>query len=276
MYREEACAIYRAGPFLLRAALPARIGLAMSTVSEHYEVLLAHHYTWMFNQSFEEKVAEQRKILEEVFPARGVADRGLAIDLGAGPGFQSIALAELGFSRVVAVDTSEILLKELETHRKDHLVETLHADIRNLEDITTPGQANVVLCMGDTLTHLPSKADVGTLFTSSYNALSSGGILVLTFRDLTTDLHGLDRFLPIRSEADKIMTCFLEFEGPESVRVHDLIHIQRPSGWKLEKSSYAKLRLAPSWVTQHLVDAGFSISAQKPAGRLQLIAAKKP
>jgi SAM-dependent methyltransferase len=245
----------------------------MPTVTEHYEALLAHHYSWMFNQSFEEKVAEQRTILDEVLATE---ERNLAIDLGAGPGFQSIALAELGFSRVVAIDTSEILLKELEAHSKNHPVQTLHADIRDLQNIATLRQANAIVCMGDTLTHLPSKADVDLLFLSAYSALASGGSLILTFRDLTTDLHGLDRFLPIRSEADKIMTCFLEFESPDSVRVHDLIHIQSPAGWTLQKSSYAKLRLSPTWVTQHLLDAGFSLSAQKPAGRLQLIAATKP
>jgi SAM-dependent methyltransferase len=246
----------------------------MSTVSEHYENLLAHHYSWMFNQSFEEKVAEQRNVLEQALPE--TTGRGLAIDLGAGPGFQSIALAELGFSQIIAVDTSQVLLEELKTHRKNHPVETLHADIRDLDKIATPGQASVIVCMGDTLTHLSSKVDVDHLFVNAYNALNSDGELVLTFRDLTTDLHGLDRFLPIRSEADKIMTCFLEFEGPDTVRVHDLIHVQGPTGWKLEKSSYAKLRLSPTWVTQHLLNAGFSISSEKPAGRLLLIVAKKP
>jgi SAM-dependent methyltransferase len=248
----------------------------MPTVSEHYDNLLAHHYSWMFNQPFAEKVAEQRRILEEVLPMKEAAGRTLAIDLGAGPGFQSIALAELGFSRVVAVDTSELLLKELEAHRGDHSIETLHADIRDLARIGAPGQANVILCMGDTLTHLSSKDDVDRLFVDAYEKLAPGGSLILTFRDLTTELQGLDRFLPIRSDADKIMTCFLEFESPDVARVHDLVYIQGPGGWKFEKSSYAKLRLATSWVTQHLVDAGFSISVQKPVARLQLIAAKKP
>ena len=248
----------------------------MSTVSEHYETLLAQHYTWMFNQSFPEKVAEQRRILEEVLPAGQAAERGLAIDLGAGPGFQSIALAELGFSRIVAVDTSEFLLRELQAHRGGYPVETVHADIRDLAKIAASESANVVLCMGDTLTHLESREDVEQLIVGAFNALESDGLLILTFRDLTTELHGLDRFLPIRSEADKIMTCFLEFESSDSVRVHDLIYVHGPTGWKLEKSSYAKLRLAPAWVAQHLIDAGFSISAQKPVGRLQLIAAKKP
>lgn len=254
----------------------AKICLPMSTVSEHYETLLAQHYSWMFNQSFAEKVAEQRRILEDVLPAREAEGRELALDLGAGPGFQSVALAELGFSRVVAVETSELLLKELEAHRGEHPVESVRADIRDLASIAAPGRANVILCMGDTLTHLPSKADVDQLFLSAYNTLASRGSLILTFRDLTTELHGLDRFLPIRSEGDKIMTCFLEFESPESVRVHDLIYVHGSSGWTLKKSSYPKLRLATTWVAQHLVDAGFSISVERPVGRLQLIAAKKP
>jgi SAM-dependent methyltransferase len=247
----------------------------MPTVSEHYETLLARHYSWMFNQSFEEKVAEQRRILEEVLPSAESVARRLAVDLGAGPGFQSIALAELGFSRVVAVDTSEILLKELEAHRKGWPVEIVHGDILRLPDFIVAGEARAIVCMGDTLTHLSSKDEVDQLFRSAYNALASGGSLILTFRDLTTDLQGLDRFLPIRSDTDRIMTCFLEFESADSVRVHDLIHVQEATGWKLTKSSYSKLRLSPAWVAERLRDAGFSIAVQKPVGRLQLIAASK-
>jgi SAM-dependent methyltransferase len=248
----------------------------MPTVNEHYETLLAHHYSWMFNQPFEEKVAEQRRILEEILPPAETGERRLAVDLGAGPGFQSIALAELGFSRVVAVDTSEILLKELEAHRNGWPVETVHGDLLGLSELVAAGQANVIVCMGDTLTHLSSKDAVEQLFRSAYNALASGGSLILTFRDLTVDLHGLDRFLPIRSDTDRIMTCFLEFESADSVRVHDLIHVRESAGWTLQKSCYAKLRLSPGWVAQRLSDAGFSIAVQKPAGRLQLIAAGKP
>jgi len=44
-----------------------------------------------------------------------------------------------------------------------------------------------------------------------------------TYRDLTKELEGLDRFIPVRSD-DKIMTCFLEYESAESVAVHDLIY----------------------------------------------------
>ncbi|MCU1299598.1 MAG: hypothetical protein JWO91_3876 [Acidobacteriaceae bacterium] len=40
----------------------------------------------------------------------------LAVDLGSGPGFQTIALAHLGFSPVLAIGTSSELLDELRCH----------------------------------------------------------------------------------------------------------------------------------------------------------------
>ena len=83
--------------------------------------------------------------------------------------------------------------------------------------------------MGDTLTHLASKGEVGALFREVFDGLRPGGMFIITYRDLTKELHGTDRFIPIRSDDNKIMTCFLEFENAESVVVHDLVYI---SSWR--------------------------------------------
>src|SRR5580704_15994731 len=98
----------------------------MSGVEEHYSSLLATHYTWMFGTSFEAKVAEQRTILEDALAG---ASRGLAVDLGRGPGFQTIALAELGYSPVVAMDTSAELLEELQSNADSHDVVVVQGDL---------------------------------------------------------------------------------------------------------------------------------------------------
>ena len=133
----------------------------MSGVEEHYSSLLADHYTWMFGTSFEAKVAEQRAILEDALAG---ASRGLAVDLGSGPGFQTIALAEMGYSPVVAMDTSAELLEELLSHRASHDVRVVHGDMLRVGEFvgleTDLGLADVMVCMGDTITHLQSKEDV--------------------------------------------------------------------------------------------------------------------
>lgn len=248
----------------------------MCTVNEHYERLLSTHYTWMFGVSFEERVNEQKAFLSRALePLDYTREAALAVDLGCGPGFQTIALAQLGFSPVIAIDTSSELLDELRSHVGDLRVRIEKADLRDLPAIVPSGQATVIVCMGDTLTHLPEKSDVIALFGGAFDRLRPGGMLVITYRDLTTELFGTDRFIPVRSDDNKIMTCFLEFENADSVVVHDLVYERRGAGWSLNKSSYRKLRLGIEWVREELSRAGFDVLSEGSAGRLIGLAAAK-
>jgi hypothetical protein len=104
--------------------------------------------------------------------------------------------------------------------------------------------------------------------------LKPGGRFILTFRDLTGTLHGTDRFIPVRGDDDRLMTCFLEYEA-DTVVVHDLIHLREDGAWVLHMSSYRKLRLAPDRVRDGLSRRGFAVSPAQSAGRLTLIAATR-
>jgi SAM-dependent methyltransferase len=245
----------------------------MTTVDEHYQHLLSRHYSWMFG-SFADKVAEQRSILTAAL-ADSTKAGGLAIDLGSGPGFQAVALAQLGFSPVIAVDTSAELLTELESHAAGLPIHTRQADLQTLPAIAPAADASVIVCMGDTLTHLPGKPEVSRLLLDVYAALAPGGAFVITFRDLTGELHGPSRFIPVRSDADTIMTCFLEYEDPESVNVHDLIYTREGTRWSLATGSYRKLRIGIDWLTGELSEAGFVIQTKGPCGRLLQVVARK-
>jgi SAM-dependent methyltransferase len=249
----------------------------MPTVNEHYERLLSQHYTWMFGVSFEDRVSEQKSFLSSTLaPLHYTPQGATAVDLGCGPGFQTIALAQLGFSPVIAIDTSAELLDELGVHVGDLPVRIEKADMRDLPAIVQTGQATVIVCMGDTLTHLPEKRDVSTLFRGAFDRLRPGGMFVITYRDLTKELHGIDRFIPVRSDENKIMTCFLEFENADSVVVHDLVYLRQDMGWSLNKSSYRKLRLGIEWVRDELSRAGFDILSEDLSGRLIGLGAVKP
>jgi SAM-dependent methyltransferase len=249
----------------------------MASVSDHYQRLLSKHYSWMLGASFEDKVKEQHAYLSRTLVSLKEGPKpALAVDLGCGPGFQTIALAQLGFSPVIAVDTSSELLDELRSYVGDFPVQIEKADLRELPALVSAEQATVIVCMGDTLTHLPGKGDVTALFRAAFDALRPGGMLVITYRDLTTELYGTDRFIPVRSDEDKIMTCFLEFENAESVRVHDLIYGREGAGWSLDKSSYRKLRLGIDWMCEELGKAGFTAVSHDLCGRLLGVTAVKP
>ncbi len=248
----------------------------MSEVQDHYSNLLAKHYTWMFGKSFAAKVAEQKTILEDALqPAADDFELGLAVDLGSGPGFQTIALCEIGYSPVLALDTSEALLAELQRHQGSLPVQTICSDLSKLSEFVPPATARAIVCMGDTITHLGSKTAVEDLLRLVFLALTPGGTFVLSYRDLSTEATGLDRFIPVYADENKVMTCFLEFDRSDTVLVHDLVHSREGHHWLFEKSSYRKLRLPMDWLQDAMTQAGFIVH-QGLAGRLLRLVGQKP
>lgn len=241
-------------------------------VKEHYDHLLADHYEWMFGASFESKVDEQKALLSQV--AGPALSNELAVDLGCGSGFQSIALNDLGY-RVLAVDLSEKLIATLTSRIGARDITLNLGDLRQLCNFVAPASAALVVCMGDTLTHLASPIEVSELFKCVSRVLVPGGRFVVTWRDLASDEPiGLDRFILVRSDEERIMTCCLEY-ARDTVTVNDLIHVRDAAGtWSLNKSAYQKLRLSLAWVHNAISEAGLTVEAARE-GRLALLSALK-
>lgn len=89
-----------------------------------------------------------------------------------------------------------------------------------------------------------------------HSRLRPAGQLVLTWRDLSELPVGEGRFIPVRSDADRILTYFLEPVDDDHVRVYDLLHERDGAGFRQRISSYLELRLAPTIVDEWLIDAG--------------------
>ncbi len=224
----------------------------MATVEVHYKDVLSSVYSWMLG-GFDVQLARNRSFFEK----HGIQPCGsnVAIDLGAGCGFQSIPLSELGYS-VTAIDLDENLLQELKTNDQTGRVTIKRDDMVAFEGyVSTPSE--LIVCMTDTLLHLESKDRVTDLFGKVFGHLEPSGRFVITFRDLSTPLEGPDRFIPIKQDDSTIFTCFLEYE-PDTVKVHDLVYAHTGNGWNLNKSFYRKLRVSADWVKDQLVNAGFS------------------
>ena len=242
----------------------------MATATEHYENLLADYYSWMFND-FDVKVEANRQFfaVQQIVPVKS----GIAVDLGAGAGFQSIPLAQAGFT-VLAVDLSRKLLNELKDKSDTLPITTIHDDILNFT-AHCEGAVELCVCMGDTLPHLETFDLVESLFREVFQSLEAGGRFILSFRDLTFELEDLDRFIPVRSDTNTIFTCFLEYE-PDHVKVHDLIYTRNHDTWKLRKSWYPKLRIPLAWTVERLQETGFRIGLQDCTNGMITIIAEKP
>ena len=224
----------------------------MATVEEHYENVLSDVYAWMFG-GFDSGVERNNGFFQKlgIKPTRS----GVAVDLGAGCGFQSIPLAQTGFS-VTAIDLDTKLLDALASNSGELPVKIVRDDLVDF-DKHIDDNAELIVCMTDTLIHLESKDRVISLFKKVVASLEDGGQFIITFRDLSYELSELDRFIPVKSDDNIIFTCFLEYE-PERVKVHDLVYRRKDSQWSLNKSYYRKLRISKEWVDEQLLAAGFS------------------
>jgi 2-polyprenyl-3-methyl-5-hydroxy-6-metoxy-1,4-benzoquinol methylase len=241
----------------------------MQDSESHYKTHLGPVYSWMLGD------------LPAAF-ARGAADidalplpaGGTAVDLGAGLGLHALPLAKRGFD-VVALDNCEVLLDELRCHAQSLPIVTQYADLTQFPSFVQ-GPVQVIVCMGDTLTHLPTQESVAALLSSVSAALPRGGIFAATFRDYATRaLQGEQRFILVRADAERILTCFLEY-ADSGVTVHDVLTEREQGQWRQRVSSYPKLRLAPEYVVAKLAENGFGVQRDAaPNGMVRIIAAKK-
>jgi SAM-dependent methyltransferase len=242
----------------------------MSTASEHYAHHLGPVYSWMAGDL---EAASTRAIAE--LDALGLPREasGTAVDLGAGFGLHALPLARRGYS-VIAIDSCKALLKELQQRAAGMPISAINGDVLEFrQHVSKP--AEVILCMGDTLTHLPERSSVEHVLKDVAASLVHGGLFVTTFRDyVSAPLQGDRRFIPVRSDENRIMTCFLEY-AQDSVKVHDLLHERVSGQWQQRVSSYSKLRLAPEWVTTKLVEQGLKVRASAGAAGMTMLVATK-
>jgi SAM-dependent methyltransferase len=241
------------------------------TVQNHYDAFLAGSYAWV-NGGLDDQVRKNKKF----FSSHSVVprDNRVAIDLGAGCGFQSIALAQIGYS-VIAVDFCPSLLDELRSYADRLPVVTIRSDIRHYPSWSGrhPG---FIVCMGDTLTHLASMADVEDLIRQCFSELDPGGRLVLTFRDYSVEPDGAVVVIPVLREADRIFIYRLEYHA-DTITVRDILYSRREGAWERSAGNYTKIRIAPDMLKRMLAGAGFAIEySAVEGGIITVVAGKSP
>lgn len=242
----------------------------MPSVTEHYENYLAPIYVWMAGGA-DAALSRGRAEVEAACPRPSSVQ--WAVDLGAGFGMHAIPLADIGYS-VLAIDSSGTLLDVIRNHASAKPILTVQDDLLSFKNHLTAPTA-LILCMGDTLTHLPDRQSVERLIAEVAQTLVHGGTFIVTFRDYSTPLVGPSRFIPVRSDTNRILTCFLEYED-ETVTVHDILHERAGAEWRHRVSAYRKLRLSPEWVTRALAAEGFLVTREQGFAGMVRLLAKRP
>ncbi|PWT94808.1 MAG: SAM-dependent methyltransferase [Bacteroidetes bacterium] len=240
------------------------------SAKEHYDNHLGRIYSWMIGD-FEVKKSDQKNYFSQnlILPRQGA----VAIDLGAGTGIQSVALAEMGF-QLISIDFNTRLLNELIKNSNGLQIKTEEADIRNFDQFT-PKQVQLIVCMGDTISHLESRDDVERLLKKCADKLEPDGKLIISYRDMGGQKINSRKFIPVNSDDSRLLTCLLEFYE-DRVRVTDMLYEKQDSKWIFSESSYYKLILHPAELTALCGKAGLEhTKTEMRQGMLYTIAQKR-
>jgi len=239
------------------------------TVKEHYDKHLGNFYSW-YTGNFEENKENFKAFCLE----NGIKpfESGYAIDLGAGHGIQTIALAALGF-KIRAIDFNNQLIAELKSRIDKYPIEVFNDDIRLVSKYSQP-KPELIVCCGDTLPHLDSLIEVQKLIKDSLDILVPNGKIILSFRDYSTELEDTNRFIPVKSDSQRILTCFIEYFA-DKLRVTDLLNEFENGKWVQKVSSYYKVRLTKDITIKYLNESGFKISYERISNGMVTIIAYK-
>lgn len=121
---------------------------------------------------------------------------------------------------------------------------------------------------------MASPVEAEQFINSCCTILEKKGKLLLSFRDYTNALTGTSRFIPVKSDETRILTCFLEY-GETQVTVHDLLYEKTGNGWEQKISAYPKLRLSLETVVQWIEQNGMKVLFNEPVNRMVTIIAEK-
>lgn len=242
----------------------------MSKIKEHYDNHLGKFYSWMTGD-FEASVENYKNF----YLSSGITPQStnLAIDLGAGNGIHSIALSDLGFD-VFAIDFNEDLLNELnENAGSSRNIKIIYDDIKSLKNYESYKPA-LITCMGDTIAHFESLSEIEKIIENAWDILVDGGKFIISFRDYTEEPAGDQRFIPVKSDENKILTCYLEYQ-PDKIMVSDLLYENINGEWKFSISSYPKYRVKKQLMIDILKNTDFEILKDDALNGMQIIVAKK-
>jgi SAM-dependent methyltransferase len=249
----------------------------------HYQTLLAPIYAWMLGDLDTARATAAAELARLGIGAPGSGPKTganrRALDLGAGIGLHAAALTALGY-QVTAIDSSVELLAQLARACPGAI--TIAGDLVSAA-ARTAGPFELIVCMGDTLTHLSSPEVVRDALDAAARLLAPDGTLVLTFRDYTRARRGAARFFLVRGDDQRILTCCLDYDETR-VAVTDVVHERARAGtdggaWQMRASTYHKLRLTAVEIAATLDALGLAVArADSEAGWITVVArgAQKP
>ena len=178
---------------------------AVRTPAEFYDKL-APAYDTMTN--FDKRFVRERPFFAMLVEQHKIRT---AVDAGCGTGFHSILLGQLGVS-VTAADISKKMVERAEVNAKmaGMKIELVESSFEDLPD-RLHRTYDAVVCMGNSLPHLPSRRETARSLKSFFTLLNPGGILLLQQLNYDRILAKQERLQSVSESGGTTFIRFYEF-----------------------------------------------------------------
>jgi len=137
------------------------------------------------------------------------------LDLAAGTGNYSIALAKQGYN-VVAVDLDEEMIKKIEAknEKEGTKVKPYVLDMKNIDNLGKD-EFDVIVCIGNSLVHLDNSREIKDVLHKMYSLLKNTGVVILQIVNYDRILEYNIKELPLidRPESGVRFVRNYEIEG---------------------------------------------------------------
>jgi len=201
---------------------------------------------------------EKRFIHEKPFFSLLVREYGIttALDAGAGTGFHSLLMGQLGLD-MTAADVSKKMIARVKSHANDlHL--TIDVVESNFEDLPRKQHKkfDAVLCMGNSLPHLLTRGELVSSLKSFSAVLRPGGFLFLQLLNYARILASKDRIQSVKESGG--VTFVRSYEFHEKFVVFNILRLSTKNGQPVHQLDSVKLRpILKQELLSALEEAGF-------------------
>jgi SAM-dependent methyltransferase len=203
------------------------------------------------------RLAHEMPFFERLFQEHGVER---VIDAACGTGHHALALARRGFG-VAGADLSAPMIERARQNAADAGLE-VPFHVAGLGDLARLGQSfDAVLCLGNSLPHLLSAAEVVAALVDFATVLRPGGLLVIQNRNLDRVWAARERFMApqVRREGDRewLFVRFYDFHA--QTLTFNMLRLRREGdGWEQDVQATELCPIFQRDLGLGLAEAGFA------------------
>ncbi|MBI3194136.1 MAG: class I SAM-dependent methyltransferase [Ignavibacteriae bacterium] len=224
---------------------------SMEKVTSFYDSL-AQDYDSMID--FEKRFIWEKPVFNVLVSKYNIRS---AVDAGCGTGFHSLLLAWLGV-RVTAIDGSTNMVFRLKEHALEMNlnIEPVVSDFQHLSD-TVQQKVDAVFCLGNTLPHLLSDAELNQALTNFKSVLNEQGVVILQLLNYKQIMKKKERIQNVKERDGKIYVRFYDYLD-DAIAFNMLTLGQKENQMVHELQTTMLNPVTLSRLQHHLSNAGFT------------------